>query len=73
MPTLAERLGYAPDAKLLIVNCDDLGSTRSAHVAIYEALRHGFAIRSLFDGVTDGPLERTQRFFFVFPSTCLRR
>jgi predicted glycoside hydrolase/deacetylase ChbG (UPF0249 family) len=41
--TLAERLGYAPDAKLLIVNCDDLGSSRSANVAIYEALRDGVA------------------------------
>jgi len=27
MPTLAERLGYGPDDKLLIVNCDDLGSS----------------------------------------------
>jgi hypothetical protein len=43
VPTLAERLGYRPDAKLLIVNCDDLGSTRSANVAIYEALRDGVA------------------------------
>ena len=25
--SLAERLGYAPDARLLIVNCDDLGSS----------------------------------------------
>jgi predicted glycoside hydrolase/deacetylase ChbG (UPF0249 family) len=41
--SLAERLGYAPDAKLLIVNCDDLGSTRSANVAVYEALRDGVA------------------------------
>ncbi len=40
---LAERLGYPPDAKLLIVNCDDLGSSRSANVAIYEALRNGMA------------------------------
>jgi hypothetical protein len=40
---LAERLGYAPDAKLLIVNCDDLGSTRSANVAVYDALRNGVA------------------------------
>jgi predicted glycoside hydrolase/deacetylase ChbG (UPF0249 family) len=44
--SLAERLGYAPDAKLLIVNCDDLGSTRSANVAIYEALRDGLATSS---------------------------
>ena len=41
--TLAERLGYAPDARLLIFNCDDLGSTRAANVAIYEALRDGLA------------------------------
>jgi len=41
--TLVEQLGYAPDAKLVIVNCDDLGSTRSANVAIYEALRDGLA------------------------------
>ncbi len=42
-PTLAERLGYAPDARLLIVNCDDLGSSRSANVAVYESLRDGVA------------------------------
>jgi predicted glycoside hydrolase/deacetylase ChbG (UPF0249 family) len=41
--TLAERLGHAPDAKLVIVNCDDLGSTRSANIAIYDALRDGVA------------------------------
>lgn len=41
--TLAERLGHTPDAKLLIVHCDDLGSTRSANVAVYDALRHGVA------------------------------
>ena len=43
MTELAERLGYAPDAKLLIVNCDDLGSSRSANVASYDALRNGMA------------------------------
>ncbi len=41
--TLASRLGYAPDAKLLIINCDDLGSSRSANVAVYDALRNGVA------------------------------
>jgi predicted glycoside hydrolase/deacetylase ChbG (UPF0249 family) len=41
--SLAERLGYAADAKLLIVNCDDLGSSRSANVAVYESLRDGLA------------------------------
>src|SRR5262249_30108309 len=40
---LAERLGYAPDAKLLVINCDDLGSTRSANVGVYDALRNGVA------------------------------
>jgi predicted glycoside hydrolase/deacetylase ChbG (UPF0249 family) len=41
--SLVERLGYPRDAKLLIVNCDDLGSSRSANVAVYEALRDGLA------------------------------
>ena len=41
--TLAERLGHAPDARLLIVNCDDLGFTHAANVGVYESLRHGFA------------------------------
>ena len=43
MPSLAERLGYAPDARVLIVNCDDLGSTRAANVGVYDALRNGLA------------------------------
>jgi hypothetical protein len=41
--SLAEKLGYAPDAKLLIVNCDDLGSSHAANVGVYEALRRGLA------------------------------
>jgi len=41
--TLAERLGYGPDDKLLIINCDDLGSSHSANDAIYDALRDGIA------------------------------
>jgi predicted glycoside hydrolase/deacetylase ChbG (UPF0249 family) len=43
METLAERLGYARDATLLIINCDDLGSTRAANASIYHALRRGTA------------------------------
>src|SRR3954454_9529947 len=43
MTTLAERLGYAADAKLLIVSCDDLGLTHAGNVATYDALRHGLA------------------------------
>jgi predicted glycoside hydrolase/deacetylase ChbG (UPF0249 family) len=43
MPTLAERLGYEPDAKLLILTCDDLGLCHAANVGVYEALRAGMA------------------------------
>lgn len=41
--SLAERLGFGPDARLLIVNCDDLGSSHAANTGVYEALRHGAA------------------------------
>lgn len=43
MASLAERLGFSPDARLLIVNCDDLGSSASANRAIAEVLRRGAA------------------------------
>jgi predicted glycoside hydrolase/deacetylase ChbG (UPF0249 family) len=43
MATLAERLGYGPDDRLLIVNCDDLGSSHAANVGVYVALREGTA------------------------------
>jgi chitin disaccharide deacetylase len=41
--TLAERLGHAPDAKLVIVSCDDLGSCHAANVGVYRAIRNGAA------------------------------
>jgi predicted glycoside hydrolase/deacetylase ChbG (UPF0249 family) len=41
--SLAERLGYPPDGKLLIVTADDLGSCQAANVGVYEALRSGLA------------------------------
>ncbi len=41
--SLAERLGHGPNAKLLIVNCDDLGSSRSSNSSVYTALRRGTA------------------------------
>src|SRR3954451_3990046 len=44
--SLAEALGYAPDATLVIVNCDDLGSSHAANVGVYESLRHGLATSS---------------------------
>ena len=43
MTTAAERLGHAPDAKLLILNCDDLGLSHAANVGVYQALREGLA------------------------------
>jgi len=43
MPTLAERLGHAPDARLLIVNCDDIGSSHAANAASEAAMRTGLA------------------------------
>ncbi|HLT15613.1 MAG TPA: polysaccharide deacetylase family protein, partial [Acidimicrobiales bacterium] len=42
-PTLAERLGYGPEDRLLIINCDDLGACHAANVGTYEALRDGIA------------------------------
>jgi hypothetical protein len=41
--TLAERLGYGADDRVLILNCDDLGSAHAANLAVYEALRDGVA------------------------------
>jgi hypothetical protein len=43
MPTLAERLDHAPDARLLIVNCDDIGSSHAANAASEAAMRTGIA------------------------------
>ena len=41
MTSLVERLGHPADSRLLIVNCDDLGSCHAANVGVYEALRDG--------------------------------
>jgi predicted glycoside hydrolase/deacetylase ChbG (UPF0249 family) len=41
--TLAERLGHPADARLVIVNCDDLGTCHAHNAGIYEALRDGIA------------------------------
>ncbi|HWE67440.1 MAG TPA: polysaccharide deacetylase family protein [Acidimicrobiales bacterium] len=38
---LAQRLGYGADAKLLIINADDLGSCHSANVGVFECLATG--------------------------------
>jgi hypothetical protein len=41
--TLAERLGHDADTRLVIINCDDLGSSHAANLGVYEALRRGVA------------------------------
>jgi hypothetical protein len=43
MTSLAEALGHEPGAKLLIVTCDDLGTSYATNSAIYDALRRGIA------------------------------
>ena len=41
MPSVADRLDYPPEAKLLILNCSDLGLCHAATVGVYEAIREG--------------------------------
>lgn len=41
LPALAERLGYQPDARLLIVNADDTGMCHAANEAVIESFDHG--------------------------------
>lgn len=43
MSTLAERLGYGADDRLVIINCDDIGSSHSANLASLEAMERGVA------------------------------
>ena len=41
--SLAERLGHPAGARLLIISCDDLGSSHAANEGVYAALRDGVA------------------------------
>jgi predicted glycoside hydrolase/deacetylase ChbG (UPF0249 family) len=41
--TLAERLGFDADDRVLIINCDDLGSSHAANSGVFDALRNGLA------------------------------
>ena len=43
MPSLIENLGYPSEAKLLIVNCDDLGFCHAANQGVFDSLRQGLA------------------------------
>jgi predicted glycoside hydrolase/deacetylase ChbG (UPF0249 family) len=42
-PSVAERLGFRPDDRVVIVNCDDLGSSQAANDAIRRWMREGSA------------------------------
>ena len=42
-PTLAERLGYDRETRLVIISCDDLGLSHAANLGVYQALREGGA------------------------------
>ena len=41
--SLASRLGYNDDARLVIISCDDLGSCHGATEGVYQAIRNGVA------------------------------
>jgi predicted glycoside hydrolase/deacetylase ChbG (UPF0249 family) len=41
--SLAERLGHGPDARLVIVSCDDFGASHGANIGVLQALRDGAA------------------------------
>ena len=43
MASLARRLGFHDDDRVLILTCDDLGSSHAANVGVYESLRDGIA------------------------------
>ena len=41
--TLAQRLGFTADDRVLVINCDDLGMCHAANAGVYESLRTGVA------------------------------
>lgn len=41
--TLTERLGRLPNARLVIISCDDLGAFHAANEGVYQSLRKGVA------------------------------
>ena len=43
MASLASRLGRRDDERLVIISCDDLGSSHAATVGVYRAMREGVA------------------------------
>lgn len=43
MTELSDRLGFPADAKVVIVNCDNLGLSQASNSGVYDALRTGLA------------------------------
>jgi predicted glycoside hydrolase/deacetylase ChbG (UPF0249 family) len=43
MVTLAERLGYRANDRLVIISCDDLGACHALNLGVYDAIRVGVA------------------------------
>jgi predicted glycoside hydrolase/deacetylase ChbG (UPF0249 family) len=41
--SLAEELGHAPDAKLVILSCDDLGASHASNEGVFRAMHDGAA------------------------------
>lgn len=60
--TLAERLGYPADAKLLIVHADDIGLARSVNIASARAFENG--------GITSGSVIVPSPWFPDFAAYC---
>ena len=56
MDSLAERLGHPPDARLLIISSDRIGTTHASTAAGYRALREGAATTATI--VMPGPWAR---------------
>jgi hypothetical protein len=56
--SLAEKLGYAADAKLLIVHADDIGLAQSVNAATGEAFASG--------GITSGSIMVPRPWFIDF-------
>ena len=42
-PTLAQRLGFDSDTRVVIISCDDLGAFHGANEGVYRSLRKGVA------------------------------
>ena len=40
---LAERLGHPADARVVIINADELGASHATNTGVYDALRNGLA------------------------------